>query len=268
MSTYQDDEGRAATGYGQGQQGYGQPDYGQQDAAQQGDGQPSYGQPFYGQPSAGQPSYGQPGYEQPRYEQPRYEQQGYGQQGYGQQYPAPYGQAGGPAYGQPYPAGGDYGQVAVPPRPGGVTTAAIFGFVFGALGVLATFGLIIVGAIAGGAASSADNAIPGLGTLAGAAAGVFIVVGILALVWTVLVILGSVWALSGRSRVLLIVMGSISIVTTGFGFFGSFGNNNSNAGGIVVALVLFAMSITIVVLLARSTVVPFFAAHRMRRTGR
>ena len=81
-------------------------------------------------------------------------------------------------------------------------------------------------------------------------------------------ILGSVWALSGRSRVLLIVMGSISIATTGFSFFGSLGNNSSNAGGIVVALIFFAMSIAIVVLLARPDAAQFFAASRMRRTGR
>jgi hypothetical protein len=148
-----------------------------------------------------------------------------------------------------------------------VTTSAVFGFIFGALGVLATFGLIILGAIAGGAASSADQTIPGLGTLAGAAAGVLIVVGVLALVWTVLIIWGSVWALTGRSRVLLIVMGSISICTTGFSFFGSLGSDNRSAGGIIIALVLFAMSLAIVILLSRGPVAQFYAAHRARRGG-
>lgn len=243
MSTSDDDEGRAATGSGQ-------------------DPRSGYGPPAYGQPGYGPPGYGQPGYGPPSY----------GQQGFGQQYPAPYGQPGPAGYGQPYPAVGGYGQVPgqvdVPPRPGGVTTAAVFGFVFGAIGVLATLGLVIVGALASGAASHADQSLPGLGTLAGAAAGVLFFVGVLALIWTVLVILGSVWALSGRSRVLLIVMGSISIATTGISFFGSLGNSNSTAAGIVLALVFFAMSIAIVVLLARSSAAQFFAAHRMRRTGR
>jgi hypothetical protein len=254
---YEQQQNYGQSGY---PQPYGQQSYGQQTPDQQGYGQSGYGQSGYGQ----QQGYGQ----QPAYgQQPGYDQSGY-QQGYGQQYPSPYGQSGTPAYGQPYPATGGYGQVAVPPRPGGVTTAAVLGFLFGALGILATLGLIIVGAIAGGAANSADQSIPGLGTLAGAAAGVLIVLGILALVWTVLVILGSVWALTGRSRVMLIVMGSISIATTGFSFFGSLGNNNTNAGGIVVALVLFLMSIAIVVLLSRSDAAQFFAAHRLRRTGR
>lgn len=289
MSTHEDDEGSAGTGHGRDQQGdrpygqqYGQTSWessphGQQDPGQQGYGSQNYGQPGYGEQSYGQQSYGQQsydqsgfqqGYGQQGYGQPGYAPPGYDQQAYGQQYPAPYGQGGTPAYGQPYPAAGGYGQGAVPPRPGGVTTAAVFGFVFGALGVLATLGLIVVGAIAGGAANSADESVPGLGTLAGAAAGIFIAFGVLALVWTVLVILGSAWALSGRSRVLLIVMGSISIATTGFSFFASLGNEDTNAGGIIVALILFGMSIAIVVLLSRSAAAQFFAAHRMRRTGR
>src|SRR5205085_8743043 len=101
-----------------------------------------------------------------------------------------------PAYGQyPQYAGG------VPSRPGGITIATVFGFIFGALGVLSTVALFVIGAIAGGASSSAEDAIPGLGTVAAAAAGVLVFVGLLALAWTVLMIWGSAWALSGRSRV-------------------------------------------------------------------
>src|SRR5690348_12726154 len=218
--------------------------YGQQQPSGQ---QPSYGQQPYGQP----PSYGQ----QPSYGQP----QQYGQQPqyspapYGAQQPAPYGQQAG-GYGQPMPG-------SRPARPGGVVTAAVFGFIWGALGVLATIGFIFVGAVAGGASSNTD--IPGLSTIAGAAAGIFIVFGLLALAWTVVMIWGSTWALTGRSRVLLIVGGSISIATTGIAFFSSLGNTDQNgAGSIILLLVLFIISILIVVLLCTKSAAAFFAASR------
>jgi hypothetical protein len=114
-------------------------------------------------------------------------------------------------------------------------------------------------------AGRAEDAIPGLGSVAGAAAGVLIFVAILALAWTVLIFWGSVWAVSGRSRVMLLVLGSVSIFTTGLSFFGSFGSNNSNAVGIIIALVLFAMSIAIVVLLSMRPASVFFGARRAMR---
>ena len=207
-------------------------------------------------------------------QQPQYGQQQpqYGQQPapYGQQQPAAYGQQ--PQYGQQPAAYGQqpYGQyggpVAVPARPGGVTIAAIFGFIFGALGVVATILLIFAGAIFGGATSGADEAVPGLGSVVGAFTGVVIVIGILALAWTIIMIWGSVQALSGRSRVLLIVGGSIAIFTTGISFFGSFSDSStSNAGGIILSLVFFIMSIAIVVLLATKQSAAFFAAKRATR---
>jgi hypothetical protein len=151
-----------------------------------------------------------------------------------------------------------------PARPGGVVTAAVFGFIWGALGVLATIGFIFVGAVAGGASSNTD--IPGLSTIAGAAAGIFIVFGLLALAWTVVMIWGSTWALTGRSRVLLIVGGSISIATTGIAFFSSLGNTDQNgAGSIILLLVLFIISILIVVLLCTKSAAGFFAACRALR---
>jgi hypothetical protein len=199
----------------------------------------------YGQ----QPSYGQ---------QPQYGQQPapYGQQPqqYGQQ-PAPYGQ-------QQY---GQYGQTAIPARPAGVTIAAVFGFIFGALGVLATILLIFAGAIFGGATGGADEAIPGLGSFVGAVTGVLIVIGILALAWTIVMILGSVKAISGRSRVLLLVGGSIAIFTTGLSFFGSLGDDNSTAGGVILSLIFFLMAVAIVVLLSMKPAADFFAAHRAHR---
>jgi len=211
-------------------------------------------------PYAQQPAYGQQpqqyGQQPAPYGQQQYGQQpaAYGQQQYGQQ-PAAYGQ-------QQY---GQYGTSAVPARPSGVTVAAVLGFIFGALGVLTTLAFIVLGAISGGAANDLEDAIPGLGGFAGAFAGILIVIGLLALAWTIVMIMGSVRALSGRSRVLLIVGGSIAIFTTGLSFFGSLGDENTTAGGVIVALLFFIMAIAIVVLLSMKPAAAFFAAHRARR---
>jgi hypothetical protein len=212
----------------------------------------------YGQP----PAYGQ--------QQPQYGQQ---PAPYGQQQPAAYGQQ--PQYGQQPAAYGQqqygqqqYGQygAAVPARPGGVTIAAIFGFIFGALGVVATILLIFAGAIFGGATGGAEEAVPGLGSVVGAVTGVLVVIGILALAWTIIMIWGSVQALSGRSRVLLIVGGSIAIFSTGISFFGSFSDSStSNAGGIILSLIFFLISIAIVVLLCTKQSAAFFAGKRAVR---
>jgi hypothetical protein len=203
------------------------------------------------------------------------QQPSYGQQPqYGQQ-PAPYGQqqpAAGQQYGQQPAYGqqqyGQYGSSAVPARPTGVTISAVFGFIFGALGVLATLAFIVLGAISGGAADDLEDSVPGLGGFAGAFAGVLIVIGILALAWTVVMIMGSVKAISGRSRVLLIVGGSIAIFTTGLSFFGSLGDENSTAGGVILSLIFFAMAVAIVVLLSMKPAADFFAAHRASRGAR
>jgi hypothetical protein len=237
-----DDPGRSENPYGQGA-GSGQ--------------QPGWGQPEQGQPQYGQPPYGQ---HQPQYGQPP----AYGQQ---QQYaaPAPYGAQYGqqPAYGQP--GYGQYGTSAVPAKPPHVITAAVLGFIFGAFGVLVSLFAIIVGAVASGSADSADEEIPGLGAVAGAVGGVLIVVGLLALAWTVVMIWGSVWALKGRSRVMLLVGGSIALAFTLIGFFGSVGDNSSGGGGIFFNLLLLLAALAIVVLLSLRPSADFFAAHRARR---
>jgi hypothetical protein len=213
----------------------------------------------YGQPPQpqGQPEYGQ------QYGQPA---QQYGQQPYGT--PAPYGQQQ-PAYGQQYgeqPAYGPYGQTAVPSRPGGVITAAVLGFVFGAIGVIVSLAAIVGGAVVGGASSSIDQEIPGLSGLGGALGGVFIVVGILALVWTVVMIWGSVWALTGRSRVMLLVGGSIAVAFTLLGLISSIADTqNSTTGGIIGSLLFFLAALAIVVLLSMKPAAAFYAAHRARR---
>jgi hypothetical protein len=237
MSTDPNDPTRQQNPYGQ------QPQYGQQ---------PPYGQqpaPYGQQPQ----QYGQ----QPQQygQQPaQYGQQHYPQQQYGQQ-PSPYGQ-------QQY---GQYGSSAVPARPGGVTIAAVFGFIFGALGVLATILLIFAGAIFGGATGGADESIPGLGSFVGAVTGVLVVFGILALCWTIVMIWGSVWALSGRSRVMLLVAGSIALFFTVLGFFGGLGNEGTTAGGVILQLVFLLMALAIVILLSTKPAANFFAAHRARR---
>ncbi|WP_324273971.1 hypothetical protein [Blastococcus brunescens] len=171
-------------------------DQGRSESTAPGYGQPQYGQPQYGQPQYGQ-QYGQPA--QPSYGQPGTEQSGYGQQ----QYPAGYGQQ--PAYGQQYgqpPAYGQYGS-GQPAKPGSVVTAAVLGFVFGALGVIFTLLTFVAGSATAsifGDLAEDDDVTTGLFAI-------FALVGVLMAAWTVVVIWGSVWALTGRSRVLLIVGG-------------------------------------------------------------
>jgi hypothetical protein len=259
-----DDQGRSeSTPYGQGPTGggqYGQPQPGQ--GSQHGEQQP-YGQQPYGQPQPygeQQQPYGQP-YEQQQYGQPA----PYGQAQYGQ--PSPYGQQYDPAqqYGQ-QGGYGQYGQSGVPAKPGGVVTAAVLGFIFGALGVLVSLALIVGGAAASGAAGSAEEDILGLGAVAGAVGGVLIAFGVVALVWTVVMIWGSVWALTGRSRVMLLVGGSIALAFTLFGFLSNLSDSSSaGAGGIFWSLLVLAAALAIVVLLSMKPAADFFAAHRARR---
>ena len=106
---------------------------------------------------------------------------------------------------------------------------------------------------------------PGLEGFVGAFAGILIVFGLLALAWTIVMIWGSVRALSGRSRVLLIVGGSIAIASTGLSFVGSLGDQNQTAGGVTVSLLFFAAAIAIVLLLCLKSSAAFFNAHRARR---
>ncbi|MCF6735050.1 hypothetical protein E9565_07660 [Blastococcus sp. KM273129] len=215
-------------------------------------GQPSYEQQQYGQPRYGEQPYGQ------------YGQQGYGQPQYGQQYgaPSPYGQQ----QPQPYGAYGGYADPGVPAKPGGVITAAVLGFVYGAIGLLVTFFLLVFGAAASGAGGGLDEEIPGFGAVSGAVGGALIAVGVLALAWTVVMVWGSVWALTGRSRVLLLVGGSIALGFTTIGLLGSLVDGTS--GDVVVNLLFWLAALAIVVLLSLRPATQFFAAHRYRRTGR
>jgi hypothetical protein len=260
-----DDPGPGSTPYGStphASQPYGSQPHGSQPHGSQPYGSQPYGSQPYGeqqaQPSTGQPAYGQPQYGQPAYGQPPYGGQ-YGQPGYG----APTG------YGQ-------YGWSAAPSRPGQVVLAAILGFVFGAFGVLATLGVFLGGvAVVGmaGALQTGDDPLAGLGGDAAAGVGLAVIaVGLICLAWTVLMIWGAVWALSGRSRVLLLVGGSIAAVVTFLGVVTSFTDTTTDYGtaseyafGIVLSLVFFLASLAIVVPLSRRPATQFFAAHRARR---
>jgi hypothetical protein len=229
-----------------------------------GSGQP-YGAPA--DPSGQQPEYGQ----QPKYgEQPPYGQQpGYGPPPqYGQQYAGPgtygaqYGQQ--PPYGQ-QPGYGPYGTSAVPAKPPHVIIAAVLGFVFGAVGVLVSLLAIIGGAFVTGGGASGNDEFAGLGAIGGAIGGALIIIGLLALAWTVVTIWGSVWALRGRSRVMLLVAGSIALAFSVIGFLGSLSDSSSTGGGIVVQLLVLLAAAAIVVLLCLKPAADFFAAHRARR---
>jgi hypothetical protein len=184
-------------------------------------------QPQYGQPQYGQPQYGQPQYGQPQY--------------------------------------GQYGPTAVPAKPASVVVAAVLGFIFGAFGVIATIALIFLGAAATGVGSSADTRFPGLGTLGGAVGGALIAIGLIALIWTVVLIWGSVWALTGRTRVMLLVAGSIALFFSAIGFLSSLSGSTSG-GSVVSSLLFFLATLAIVVLLSLRSSGSFYAAHRALRS--
>ncbi|RBY82255.1 hypothetical protein [Blastococcus sp. TF02A-26] len=208
-----------------------------------------YGPPAYGGPQAYGQGHGQPA-------------QAYGQppQAYGQGHGQPYGQT----YGQGYGGYGGYG--GPPVRPGGVVTAAVLGFVWGALGVLVTILLFVGGVFLGSNSDDAEDVLPGLGDALGTAAGIFVFFALLALAWTVVMIWGSAWAVSGRSRVMLLVGGSIAIGATLLLTIGGIGSvEDEGPGGLLMGLVGLVGSILIVVLLSTARSSAWFAAERARR---
>jgi hypothetical protein len=241
-----------------GQNPYGAASYGQAPHGQAPYGQPAYGEPQYGQPPQGQPEYGQPAYGQPAYGQPDYGRPPYGQPGYAQQY-------GQPPYRQTQPA-----------RPGTVITAAVLGLVHGALGLLATVLFLAGGAIIDdliGVVEETDPTVNAgdLSTQVDSVRAVLVVVALLALAWTVVMVWGSVLALRGRSRVLLLVGASIAVAATGLVFlFGLIGlasdpGADGQVGGVTFLLVFFLASLAMLVLLCLRSAGQYFAAHRQRR---
>ena len=240
--------------------------------------EPRAGQPTpqYGQQYGQQPGYGAGGHAgYPQYGQPQYGQPG----GYGQYAPGQYGQYPPQGqYGQYPPQGqyGPYGQSPVPARPTPVVVASVLGFVFGALGALTALGFLLGGALLGTVLEDliasdptlADVDAGEIGEVTDVALAVAIGAGIAALAWTVLMIWGSVRALTGRSRVLLLVGGGIAVATTALFLFSVLtGLSTGEVGGgeVLFALVPFLGAVAIVVLLCLRPAAQFYAAHRARR---
>jgi hypothetical protein len=240
---------------------------------------PRYGRPpqQYGQP----PKYGtaQPG--QP-YGAQQDQPYGHGQgQGYGQGpsgYPQ-YGQQGG--YGQytapaQYGGYGQYGQTAVPARPTPVVVAAVLGFLFSALGALMGLGLLLGGALVGTVMEDLIASDPALsdvdpselGEVADVAQWVAIGFGVLALLWTAIMVWGSVRALTGRSRVLLLVGGGIAVAVTALLLLVVLSElSTGEVGGaeVLFFLLFFLAALAIVVLLSLRAAAQYYAAHRAGR---
>jgi uncharacterized membrane protein len=77
---------------------------------------------------------------------------------------------------------------------------------------------------------------------------------------------GSVWALTGRSRVMLLVGGSIALALTLFGLIGNLSDaSNVGAGSVIFSALFFVAAVAIVVLLSTKNAGAFYAAHRARR---
>jgi hypothetical protein len=241
---------------------------GRQETGPSGHGRPGHGQPAFGQ----QPTYDQPPYDQPAYGQPLYGPPGYGQPGFGQ---GPYGQ---PSYAPQHgvgPYGPDLSQQPLPARPGAVITAAVLGLVHGALGLLVTVGLLVGGAFFDDLVDSlaaADPSIDADATASGvdSVRAAFVLLAVLALAWTVVMVWGSVLALRGRSRVLLVVGSSIAVAATGLlflvGLVSAVGTDaQGETGGVLFLLVLLLAALAVLVLICLRSAGRFFTAHRQRR---
>ena len=164
----------------------------------------------------------------------------------------------------PY-APGPYAPGSRPAKPGGVVTAAVLGFVWGALGVLVTAGFVVVGVTGG---SFVDDLVVSSGEpdLARVVTGVLVVAGLLALAWTVVMVWGAALALKGRSRVPLIVGGSVSIAVTGLYAVAALADAaEAGAGVVLVPVLLLVVSLLVVVLPCTRSATRFFAIHRALR---
>ncbi|WP_448615906.1 hypothetical protein [Modestobacter sp. URMC 112] len=233
---------------------------------ERGDQRPTGPQPHHPPPGDGRPAgYGQAQQYGPQYGQP---------QQYGQ-----YGQYGGPQqYGpsQPYGPYGGPGQWGVPARPGSVVTSAVLGFVYASFGLLAAVGTLAFGAVVDDLVGVLEDSDPSLGQvetgLVDAARTGLLVFGLIALAWTVAMVWGAVLAVRGRSRVLLLVSGSIAVAATGFllvvgGLGAADPAAQDAAAGVVFSLLLFLGALAIVVLLCLRSAGQYFAAHRARRAA-
>ena len=265
-----------------GGQPQGQPQWGPPAPEQDPYGQDPYGRAPYGQNPYGQHPYGQAPYGQDPYAQNPYDSNAYGQNPYGQPAygpnpygPNPYGQNpyGQNPYGQdPY---GPYG-TAQPARPGTVITAAVLGLVHGALGLLVTVACLAGGAVMDDLVDAIADTDPTVATTEVSTAvdslrAVLVVVALLALAWTVVMVWGSVLALRGRSRVLLLVGSSIAVAATGLFFLfalvgvASGPEQDGQAGGVLFLLLFFLAALAMLVLLCLRSAAQYFAVHRRRR---
>ena len=154
--------------------------------------------------------------------------------------------------------------------------ASVLGFVFGALGALMSLAFLLGGALLGTVLEDVVASDPTLadvdageiGEVTDVALAFAIGAGIAALVWTVLVIWGSVRALTGRSRVLLLVGGGIAVAVTAlflFSILTGLSTGDVGGGDVLFALVPFLGAVAIVVLLCLRPAAQFYAAHRARR---
>ena len=219
-----------------------------------------------------------------------YGQQGYGQQGYAQQARTgqpPYGQYGSrsrlrpappygqrvrpaavrqPQYGQ-YAGGstpptassgcGAYGQAVGPGRPGGVITAAVLGFLLRCPRRPRDDRPVLRRRRVAGGIKSRPATSPGWARWPAPSAASSIIFAVLALAWTVVMIWGSVWALNGRSRVMLLVGGSIALAPHRVRLLrqpGSMNDASTNHGRRSCwSLVFFLGALAIVVLLSTAS---------------
>jgi hypothetical protein len=201
----------------------------------------------HGQPTGQQPWAQQqpPPDHQQQYPQ-QYPQQQYQQQQYQQATPAhhPWGAA--PA-GYPTPA--QPSRPASASRPGQVLTAAILAFLLGGL-------MAIGGIVAIGASRSADSAggilgVSGLG-------GVVVAVGLVFLLLAALMIWGGIWAVMGKSYLLLLITACVFGVLSLISLIQTLSNGGNPAAGIL-GMVICAV---IVVLLASQPSRNWFAEQK------
>jgi hypothetical protein len=203
-------------------------------------------QPVWGQPAP--PPHVQPGYVQP---------------GWGQ-----------PVYGQPSPYG-PYGPPSAPGRPGTVIAASVLGMLYGALGLLVALLFVAFGALVDDFIDAVEDSDPALedtlgpGSVDSAQAGL-IALGLVALAWAVVMVWGSVLALRGRSRVLLLVGTCIAVAVTGLvllfgGIAAATDPESGGAGAIVLFLLVFLGTVATLVFLVVRPSSTYFAVHRQRR---
>ena len=138
-----------------------------------------------------------------------------------------------------------------------VTGAGITMIVLGALIVLFGLFALIAGAFVGGAANQINASTPGFGGMAGAFAGVIIVVAVILLAFGLIDIVAGANVLGGRSwaRITGIVVAAVLGLLSLPGLF----NGGNGAGGPIFSLILVAANAFIIWALA--TTGSWFAAR-------